>query len=107
MNDWHVSASREVFANLVLRLDLERIRTPAGDETDWTVVTIGDGAAVCPIHEDGSVTLIRQYRHALGRTLWEFETFDKEERGTVAIMLNKEADHVFEIMENLSDRLGE
>ncbi|MCB9832030.1 MAG: NUDIX hydrolase [Planctomycetes bacterium] len=72
MNDWHVSASREVFANLVLRLDLERIRTPAGDETDWTVVTIGDGAAVCPIHEDGSVTLIRQYRHALGRTLWEF-----------------------------------
>lgn len=43
----------------------------------------------------------------IGRTLWEFETFDKEERGTVAIMLNKEADHVFEIMENLSDRLGE
>jgi len=43
----------------------------------------------------------------IGRTLWEFETFDKEERGTVAIMLNREADHLFEIMENLSDRLGE
>ncbi len=43
----------------------------------------------------------------MGRTLWEFEDFDREERGTLAIMLNKEADHIFEIMGNLSDRLGE
>jgi hypothetical protein len=43
----------------------------------------------------------------MGRTLWEFEDFDKEERGTLAIMLRQEADHIFEIMENLSDRLGE
>ncbi len=42
----------------------------------------------------------------IGRTLWEFETFDKEERGTVAIMLNREADQIFETMENLSARLG-
>jgi hypothetical protein len=39
--------------------------------------------------------------------LWEFETFDKEERGTVAIMLNKEADHIFEVMGSLETRLGE
>ncbi len=43
----------------------------------------------------------------IGRTLWEFETFDKEERGTVAIMLNKEADHIFEVMGSLETRLGE
>ncbi len=43
----------------------------------------------------------------IGRTLWEFETFDKEERGTVAIMLNREADHLFEIMGSLECRLGE
>lgn len=42
----------------------------------------------------------------IGRTLWEFETFDKEERGTVAIMVNREADQIFETMENLSARLG-
>jgi hypothetical protein len=43
----------------------------------------------------------------VGRTLWEFETFDREERGTVAIMLNKEADNIFEIMGSLETRLGE
>lgn len=43
----------------------------------------------------------------IGRTLWEFDTFDKEERGTVAIMLNKEVDHIFEIMGSLECRLGE
>jgi lipoate synthase len=42
----------------------------------------------------------------IGRTLWEFETFDKEERGTVAIMLNREAEQIFATMENLSARLG-
>lgn len=43
----------------------------------------------------------------MGRTLWEFDSFDKEERGTLAIMLQREANHIFELMENLSDRLGE
>jgi len=43
----------------------------------------------------------------VGRMSWEMDGFDKEELGTVAIMLNKEADHIFEIMENLSTRLGE
>jgi hypothetical protein len=42
----------------------------------------------------------------IGRTLWEFDSFDKEERGTVAIMLRREADQIFETMENLSARLG-
>jgi hypothetical protein len=39
--------------------------------------------------------------------LWEFEDFDKEERGTVAVMLNKEADHIFAVMGSLECRLGE
>lgn len=43
----------------------------------------------------------------IGRALWELEDFDKEERGTVAIMLNKEADHIFEVMGSLECRLGE
>ena len=43
----------------------------------------------------------------IGRTLWEFDSFDKEERGTVAIMLNREADQIFEIMGGLETRLGE
>ena len=42
----------------------------------------------------------------VGRMFWEMDGFDKEELGTVAIILNKEADHIFELMENLSVRLG-
>lgn len=43
----------------------------------------------------------------IGRTLWEFDSFDKEERGTLAVMLNREADHIFETMSSLETRLGE
>lgn len=42
----------------------------------------------------------------IGRTLWEFDGFDKEERGTVAIMLRREADQIFETMSSLETRLG-
>ena len=37
---------------------------------------------------------------------WEMDEFSKEELGTAAIMLNREADQIFETMENLSARLG-
>lgn len=39
-------------------MDLEILRHPGA-------------AAVVPLHEDGTVTLIRQHRHAAGGTIWE------------------------------------
>lgn len=42
----------------------------------------------------------------IGRMFWEMDEFSKEELGTASIMLNREADQIFETMENLSARLG-
>lgn len=72
MSGWEILGSRSVHKNPILELLHEEIRTPKGDESPWTVVSILDGVAVAPIHEDGSVTMIRQYRHAVGDWMWEF-----------------------------------
>ncbi len=42
----------------------------------------------------------------IGRTLWEFDELDKVERGTISVMLKREADHIFETMCSLEARLG-
>ncbi|MCA9319078.1 MAG: NUDIX hydrolase [Planctomycetes bacterium] len=72
MKAWQKLDSRSVFRNPVLELHQERVRTPRGDETDWTVVEIGDGVCVVPLRPDGGVHMIRQYRHAVGEWVLEF-----------------------------------
>ncbi|MEE9394904.1 MAG: NUDIX hydrolase [Planctomycetota bacterium] len=72
MQDWEVIGDREVFSNQILRLHIERIRLGGDRETDWSVVDVGDGAAVMPIADDGRIVMIRQHRQAVGYPIWEF-----------------------------------
>lgn len=71
--------SRTVFEGRLLRVTVERVRLPDGTEVEREVVRHPGAAAVLPLFtadpaEDASrvsVLLIRQYRHAAGRELWE------------------------------------
>lgn len=44
---------------------------PHGVEVDLEILRHPGAAAVVPLHDDGTVTLIRQYRHAAGGMIWE------------------------------------
>ena len=68
---WPVLSDRELFKNPVLRLHQERLFREGAGEIDWTMVDVGDGVAVLPIEEDGTVHLIQQYRPTVARRLWE------------------------------------
>lgn len=50
---------------------LEEVRLPNGLEVRLEVLRHPGAAAVVPLHEDGSVTLLRQHRHAVGGEIWE------------------------------------
>ena len=90
MSVWDVHGTRLIHANPILELKLETIETPAGERTDWTVVEIGPGVAVLPIHADGSVTLVRQYRHALRRRMWELPAGRVEEGEALEVAARRE-----------------
>lgn len=60
-----------VFKGRVVDLGIERVALPNGKTMDLEVVRHPGAAAVLPIHEDGSVTLIYQYRHAGGGMHYE------------------------------------
>lgn len=62
---------RTVFAGRVLDVGEESHLLPNGRRGVFEVIRHPGGAAVLPILADGRIVLIRQYRPALGRMLWE------------------------------------
>lgn len=55
--------------DVALRLD--RVRWPDGSEAGYRVVETPSAVWVVPVHEDRTTVLVRQWRHAWGRTAWE------------------------------------
>ncbi len=59
------------YRGAVFTVQEERFRSPDGEEFDRQIVRNPGAVAVVPLHDDGTVTMIRQYRPALGRSIWE------------------------------------
>lgn len=62
---------RPVYRGRVVDLWVESVELPNGHEVELEIIHHPGAAAVVPLHEDGTVTLIRQYRHAAGGFIWE------------------------------------
>lgn len=66
-----MSLIRDIYRGRVVHLTTEDVRLPNGVEVELEIVRHPGAAAVVPLHADGTVTLLRQYRHAVGGYLWE------------------------------------
>ena len=62
---------KEIYRGRVLDLNLEKVAMPDGKEVELEIIGHPGGACILPVHENGDVTLIRQFRHAVGGTIWE------------------------------------
>lgn len=69
--DAEVISSERVFEGKVFDVHRERVTLPHGTTTTVEVVRHPAAAVILPVPEPGHVILINQYRHAVGRWLWE------------------------------------
>ena len=60
-----------VYTSRVFSVDVERARFPDGREHEMAIVRHPPSVVLIPLRDDGRVVMIRQYRHALRRDLWE------------------------------------
>ena len=60
-----------VYKGRVFSVEVERARFPNGREHEVTIVRHPPSVVLIPLQDDGQVVMIRQYRHALRRELWE------------------------------------
>src|SRR5215470_12172607 len=62
---------RKVFDGRVFTIAVESVTLPGGHRLDVEIVRHPGSVVLLPMTDDGCVMLVRQYRHAVGRWLWE------------------------------------
>jgi ADP-ribose pyrophosphatase len=62
---------RRVFEGRVFTLQIETITLPTGAELKAEIIRHGGSVVILPMTPAGDVMLVRQYRHAIGRSAWE------------------------------------
>lgn len=71
---WSVEGGVERFDGHIIQVRTDRVRMPNGDTTELierdVVLHPGSVGVIC-LDDDERVMLIRQYRHPVGRLLWE------------------------------------
>lgn len=68
---WYETIASETVYEGFSTLRIDRVRTPGGEEVEREVVEHVSAVAVVPLLDDGSVILLRQYRHPIGRYVLE------------------------------------
>ncbi len=71
-------ASEVAFAGRLLRLRVDTVRLSGGRVSRREVVEHPGAVAVLPVLPSGEIVLVRQYRHAVGRTLLEVPAGTRE-----------------------------
>lgn len=62
---------RTIFQGRLLDLGIETIQLPNGKHVELEIIRHQGAAGALPLHDDQSVTLVRQYRHAGGGMHYE------------------------------------
>jgi ADP-ribose pyrophosphatase len=71
MSDPETLRHARVFEGKVFNVDRDTVRMPNGREVAVDVIRHAPSAVILPVPEPGHVILIRQYRYAVNRWLWE------------------------------------
>jgi ADP-ribose pyrophosphatase len=66
-----VETSRVAFSGRIFNVAVDRVRLPHGVTVDMEVVRHPASVILLPIDSDGRLILVRQYRYAVDRWLWE------------------------------------
>jgi ADP-ribose pyrophosphatase len=66
------TGTRIVYENKWMRVREDAIRRRDGSSGIYGVIEKADFVLVVPVHEDGAVELVEQYRYPVGERLWEF-----------------------------------
>lgn len=64
-------SSQRVYEGRIFDVTVDRVRLPHGREATLEIVRHEGSVVLIPVTADGKLLLVRQYRHAVERFLWE------------------------------------
>lgn len=66
-----IVSSRTIYSGPVFSVRQDRVVEPGGVRVTRDIVVHSGSVVIMPIFPDGRILLVHQYRHSLGRYLWE------------------------------------
>jgi 8-oxo-dGDP phosphatase len=70
-HDFTVRSTEDVYVGRIIAVRVDQVAMPGGRQAGREVVEHHGAVAIVALDEDDQVTLIHQYRHPLGRRIWE------------------------------------
>jgi 8-oxo-dGDP phosphatase len=81
---FHVAAERGVWQGRRISAAIAEVEGPTGARHEREVVHHPGAVGIVPVHDDGTLTLVRQYRAALDADMWEIPAGLRDVEGEAA-----------------------
>ena len=95
-----------VYRGRVFSVEVDKIFLSNGRETELATVRHRRSVVLIPVQDDGQVVMIRQYRHALGRDIWELPAGNVDDGETAEAAAARECEEEIGQAPSRVDRLG-
>lgn len=98
-------STRTVYVGRIFDVTVDRVRLPHGREADLEIVRHEGSVVLLPVTGDGRVLLVRQYRHAAGRFLWELPAGSLETNEDTEVAAARECQEELGLVADRLERL--
>lgn len=105
-------STKLVYKNRWMRVREDQVRFPGGHEGIYGVVDKPDFAVIIPVHDDGRLQLVQQYRYSVGGRYWELpqgaweDAPDADNEALARGELEEETGFKAETIEKLGEMFG-
>ncbi len=95
-----------VYKGRVFSVEVDKVVLPNGHEADLAIVRHHPSVVLIPVEDDGRIVMIRQYRHALKRDIWELPAGNVDDRESAEAAAARECEEEIGRMPTRIERLG-
>jgi ADP-ribose pyrophosphatase len=101
-----MNGTRTVYAGRAFTLEIDQMLLPSGRGVERAIVRHPPSVVLIPVQDDGRIVMIRQYRHALGRRIWELPAGNLERGESPDEAAVRECEEEIGLVPTRVERLG-
>jgi len=95
-----------VYKGRVFSVEVDKVTLSNGHEAELAIVRHQPSVVLIPVQDDGRIVMIRQYRHALERDIWELPAGNVEEGESAEAAAARECEEEIGQVPAKVERLG-
>ena len=95
-----------VYKGRVFSVEVDKVVLRNGHEAELAIVHHRPSVVLIPVQDDGRIVMIRQYRHALQRDIWELPAGNVDDGESAEAAAARECEEEIGLMPTRIDRLG-